>query len=90
MNWRTDHVVDAPLTFDYLQSITAPQKSFVWFEDSGHYPPFEEPQKFNAWMIERVLPIARSACASSVASTQQSTPLANERQIVESAPGLRL
>jgi proline iminopeptidase len=48
-----------------LQSITAPQKSFVWFEDSGHYPPFEEPQKFNAWMIEGVLPIAQSACATS-------------------------
>ena len=65
LSGRTDHVVDAPLTFDYLQSISAPQKSFVWFEDSGHYPPFEEPQKFNAWMIESVLPIARSACAAS-------------------------
>lgn len=65
LSGRTDHVVDAPLTFDYLQRISAPQKSFVWFEDSGHYPPFEEPDKFNAWMIERVLPIARSACATS-------------------------
>jgi pimeloyl-ACP methyl ester carboxylesterase len=62
---RTDHVVDAPLTFDYLQNISAPQKSFVWFEDSGHYPPVEQPQKFNAWMIDSVLPIARSACATS-------------------------
>jgi proline iminopeptidase len=65
LSGRTDHVVDAPLTFDYLQRISAPQKSFVWFEDSGHYPPFEEPQKFNAWMIENVLPIARSGCAKS-------------------------
>jgi pimeloyl-ACP methyl ester carboxylesterase len=38
LSGRTDHVVDAPLTFDYLQRIAAPQKSFVWFEDSGHYP----------------------------------------------------
>jgi proline iminopeptidase len=64
LSGRTDHVVDAPLTFEYLQRISAPQKSFLWFEDSGHYPPFEEPQKFNAWMIESVLPIARSACAT--------------------------
>jgi pimeloyl-ACP methyl ester carboxylesterase len=62
---RTDHVVDAPLTFDYLQRISAPQKSFVWFEDSGHYPPFEEPQKFNAWMTKTVLPLARSECEAS-------------------------
>jgi proline iminopeptidase len=65
LSGRTDHVVDAALTFDYLQRISAPQKSFIWFEDAGHYPPFEEPQKFNAWMIESVLPSARSACASS-------------------------
>lgn len=59
---RSDHVVDAALTFDFLQRISAPQKSFVWFENSGHYPPFEEPQKFNAWMVQTVLPLARSAC----------------------------
>jgi proline iminopeptidase len=62
LSGRTDHVVDASLTFDYLQRISAPRKSFVWFEDSGHYPPFEEPQKFNAWMNEAILPIARSVC----------------------------
>lgn len=63
LSGRTDHVVDAPLTFDYLQRISAPQKSFVWFEHSGHYPPFEEPRKFNSWMSERILPLAQSACA---------------------------
>jgi proline iminopeptidase len=62
LSGRTDHVVDASLTFDYLQRISAPRKSFVWFEDSGHYPPFEEPQKFNAWMIKTILPIARGVC----------------------------
>jgi proline iminopeptidase len=62
LSGRTDHVVDALLTFDYLRRIAAPRKSFVWFEASGHYPPFEEPQKFNAWMIETVLPIARGGC----------------------------
>ena len=63
LSGRTDHVVDASLSFDYLQRISAPQKSFVWFEHSGHYPPFEEPLKFNTWMIERILPLARTACA---------------------------
>jgi hypothetical protein len=63
LSGRTDHVVDAPLTFNYLQRISAPQKSLVWFEHSGHYPPFEEPQKFNTWMTERILGLAQSACA---------------------------
>ena len=63
LSGRTDHVVDASLSFDYLQRISAPQKSFVWFEHSGHYPPFEEPLKFNTWMIERILPLARTTCA---------------------------
>ena len=62
LSGRTDHVVDAPLSFDYMQRISAPQKTFVWFEHSGHYPPFEEPQKFNTWMTARILPLARSAC----------------------------
>jgi pimeloyl-ACP methyl ester carboxylesterase len=64
LSGRTDHVVDAQLTFDYLQRISAPQKSFVWFEYSGHYPPFEEPQKFNEWLTETVLPLAHSACGT--------------------------
>ncbi|MFI4973383.1 MAG: alpha/beta fold hydrolase [Caulobacterales bacterium] len=62
LSGRTDHVVDAPLTFAYLQKISAPRKAFVWFEQSGHYPPFEEPRKFNAWMTDNVLPLARGAC----------------------------
>jgi pimeloyl-ACP methyl ester carboxylesterase len=65
LSGRTDHVVDAQLTFDYMQRISAPEKAFIWFEESGHYPPFEEPQKFNAWMIETVLPLARGTCQTS-------------------------
>ena len=63
LSGRTDHVVDAPLTYDYLQRIAAPQKGFVWFEHSGHYPPFEEPQAFDGWIFDHILPLARAACA---------------------------
>ena len=34
----------------YFDTIDAPCKRLVWFDQSGHYPPFEEPEKF-----ERVL-----------------------------------
>lgn len=64
LSGRADHVVDAPLTYDYLQRLSAPRKAFVWFEHSGHYPPFEEPGAFNAWIADNILPLARSACAA--------------------------
>lgn len=36
----------------YLKSLKAPQKEFIWFEQSGHEPPEEEPDKFNKTIIE--------------------------------------
>jgi pimeloyl-ACP methyl ester carboxylesterase len=57
MSGRYDHTVDADLAHRYLESISAPRKAFFCFESSGHYPPFEEPGKFNTLMIEDVLPL---------------------------------
>jgi len=37
--------------------LTAPSKRLVWFEESAHEPPFEEPAKFNAAMAELVQPV---------------------------------
>lgn len=38
----------------YLKSLKAPQKEYIWFEQSGHEPPEEEPDKFNKTIIEIV------------------------------------
>jgi len=46
------------LVWDYNHAINAPQKKFVWFDHSGHYPFFEEQQKFTDELVERVLPLA--------------------------------
>jgi hypothetical protein len=35
-------------------------KTLVWFEQSAHEPPFEEPSKFKSAMVELVLPIVAS------------------------------
>jgi pimeloyl-ACP methyl ester carboxylesterase len=37
--------------------LTAPSKKLVWFEESAHEPPVEEPAKFNATMVELVRPV---------------------------------
>jgi pimeloyl-ACP methyl ester carboxylesterase len=55
---RYDRVSDASVAYRYFESISAPRKEFVWFEQSAHSPPFEEPAKFNAWIIDNVRPLA--------------------------------
>jgi hypothetical protein len=35
------------LVQEYSQTIKAPQKDLIWFENSGHFPFFEEKRKFS-------------------------------------------
>jgi pimeloyl-ACP methyl ester carboxylesterase len=34
-------------------------KHFEWFDNSGHFPFSEEPQKFTDVLVQKVLPLAR-------------------------------
>jgi pimeloyl-ACP methyl ester carboxylesterase len=52
LNGRHDHQVDAIVAETYFNKLKAPKKQLVWFENSGHFVPFEEPEKFNATMTE--------------------------------------
>lgn len=56
---RKDHWVPPQTSVEYFQKLQAPSKELLWFESSGHEPFADEPEKFNAAMIERVLPVAR-------------------------------
>jgi proline iminopeptidase len=53
---RHDWHVPAVDVARYFDLIDAPCKRLVWFEESAHNPPFEEPQKFNQVMTQQVLP----------------------------------
>ena len=55
---RNDPYCRPSLIQEYSQAIKAPQKEFVWFENSGHFPFFEEKQKFADELVQRVLPLA--------------------------------
>jgi proline iminopeptidase len=57
---RYDHLTDASLSKAYFDRISAPQKRFVWFEQSGHNPHLEEASRFNSWMISVVRPVVVS------------------------------
>ncbi len=60
---RNDPYCRPSLVWDYSQQITAPQKAFIWFDNSGHFPFFEEQQKFTDELVHQVLPMANGAQA---------------------------
>jgi pimeloyl-ACP methyl ester carboxylesterase len=55
---RHDPYTRSSLVWDYSQTLKAPQSEFIWFENSGHFPFFEEQQKFEEELVQRVLPLA--------------------------------
>lgn len=40
------------VTYSYYEKLTAPEKHFIWFEESAHFPHFEEEKKFHEVMLE--------------------------------------
>ena len=55
---RHDWQVPAVVAESYFEKLSAPVKKLFWFE-SGHNPPFEEPDRFNRVLVEEVLPLIR-------------------------------
>ena len=47
---KDDYIINYALTKAYYQALQTPKKEFITFESSAHFPSFEEPQKFNAFM----------------------------------------
>ncbi|BDR58066.1 alpha/beta fold hydrolase [Xylocopilactobacillus apicola] len=48
---KHDHHVPSSLVDNYAKTLQSPA-SVVWFESSGHYPQWEEPDKFNDQLIK--------------------------------------
>ena len=66
-NGRHDQNTLAALVEDYFDLIRAPRKELVWFEDSGHNPMNDEPEKFRALLRQRLGEIAREENGKGVA-----------------------
>lgn len=56
-DWHVPSVVAAK----WFETIDAPRKRLLWFEESAHNPPFEQPHAFVAAMRDQVLPVAARA-----------------------------
>jgi pimeloyl-ACP methyl ester carboxylesterase len=61
---RKDPYCPGSVIADYVQTIHAPQKEIVWFENSSHFPFYEEKQKFTDELVQRVLPLAENPRAA--------------------------
>jgi len=61
---RNDPYCPPSLIWEYSQTIKAPHKEFIWFDNSGHFPFFEEQQRFANELIQRVLPLANDLSGS--------------------------
>ena len=49
---RHDYNEPSALAAEYLDSLRCPYKRLVWFENSAHFPFYEEPEKFRLEMIK--------------------------------------
>ncbi|ADL53122.1 alpha/beta fold hydrolase [Clostridium cellulovorans] len=47
---RYDYMTAINTAKEYLDSISAPKKEFVVFEESAHFPQYEEKEKFAKWL----------------------------------------
>jgi pimeloyl-ACP methyl ester carboxylesterase len=57
---KLDYNTPAELVEDYFNLIEAPVKELIWFENSGHNPMSDEPEKFKPLLREKLLGIAKS------------------------------
>jgi pimeloyl-ACP methyl ester carboxylesterase len=55
-----DWQVPSVLAARYFERIHAPEKRLVWFEQSAHNPPFEEPERFNRTVVDVLTPLVGS------------------------------
>jgi pimeloyl-ACP methyl ester carboxylesterase len=56
---RHDYTTPSQPTAEWLEAVRAPYKRGVWFENSAHMIPFEEPGKMLVSLVTYVRPLAR-------------------------------
>jgi pimeloyl-ACP methyl ester carboxylesterase len=55
---RHDRHVDSTIAAAYFEKLRAPDKQLIWFEDSAHNVPFEEPETFNEMVVRALESVA--------------------------------
>ncbi len=55
---RYDRQSEATVAHDFYDRVQAPRKAFIWFEQSAHNPPFEQPAALQDLLVRKVRPLA--------------------------------
>jgi proline iminopeptidase len=53
---RYDRMAPTDVAERYFNELTAPRKEWVWFEESAHFPQWEQADEFDRFLIEKVVP----------------------------------
>jgi pimeloyl-ACP methyl ester carboxylesterase len=61
LSGRHDRTVNSDVAHEWFMRMKAPEKHFVWFENSAHEPEFEESGKFLLSLVRYARPIAEKA-----------------------------
>jgi pimeloyl-ACP methyl ester carboxylesterase len=56
---RFDYLNCFAVTSQYLESLAAPAKELIWFENSAHFPQFSEADRFQEILIDRFFTLLR-------------------------------
>jgi pimeloyl-ACP methyl ester carboxylesterase len=54
---RHDYNTPATLVKEYYSMVNAPKKDFIWFENSGHHPMYEESELFDKIIVEKLFDV---------------------------------
>ena len=49
---RYDYLTPSEDAYNYYKELDSPDKHFIWFEESAHFPHFEEVEKFHTLLID--------------------------------------
>jgi pimeloyl-ACP methyl ester carboxylesterase len=56
---RHDYNTPSLLVEDFFNQLDAENKELIWFENSAHHPMYEEPEKYERIIVEKILPLCR-------------------------------
>jgi len=65
MEGKHDPYTPSSIAKDFFDKMNDPDKHFVWFEKSGHFPFSEEAQRFTDTLVQQVLPLAHAGNGAS-------------------------
>jgi pimeloyl-ACP methyl ester carboxylesterase len=51
-----DHMAPVEVSQQYFAALNAPKKEWIWFENSAHFPQWEESEKFHDLLTKKVVP----------------------------------